>query len=216
MIKFSIFSTPFNSSHKLILIPIFFLLLFQQEPSADNLELTLLKEIHQQRNKNLDNTFLFITNSSTYLSLGIPIFTFTTGIIKKDSALIKNGIYLGETILVSIITSTCLKYITQRNRPFVSYPDIIENIANESGYSFPSRHTSNAFATATSLSIVFPKWYVILPSFLWASSIAYSRLHLGAHYPTDVFAGALLGCASGYITYKLNKLLKAPFPFSNF
>lgn len=115
-----------------------------------------------------------------------------------------NGIYLGETILLSIISSTCLKHNIQCKRPFVSHPDIIENVANGSCYSFPSRHTSNAFATATSLSIAFPEWYT---SFLWASTIGYTRLHPGVHYPSDVFAGALLGCASGYVTYMLNKLL---------
>ena len=71
----------------------------------------------------------------------------------------------------------------------------------------PSGHTSGAFATATALSLKYPEWYVIVPSYLWASSVGLSRMHLGLHYPTDVLAGAVLGAGSAYLTYKVNEWL---------
>jgi membrane-associated phospholipid phosphatase len=74
--------------------------------------------------------------------------------------------------------------------------------------SFPSGHTSDAFATATSLSIAFPKWYVIAPSFLWACSVGYSRMDLGVHYPSDVMAGAIIGAGSAYLCYKANRWIQ--------
>jgi membrane-associated phospholipid phosphatase len=65
-----------------------------------------------------------------------------------------------------------------------------------------------AFALATSLSLSYPKCYIIVPSFAWASSVGYSRMDLGVHYPSDVLAGAIVGavvplchCAVPY-TYK--------------
>jgi membrane-associated phospholipid phosphatase len=72
----------------------------------------------------------------------------------------------------------------------------------------PSGHTSTAFATATSLSMAYPKWYVIIPSYAWASSVGYSRMHLGVHYPSDVFIGAIVGSGSAFLTHKANQWLE--------
>lgn len=102
--------------------------------------------------------------------------------------------------------STALKYSVNRERPFVTYPDIIKKTDTHSP-SFPSGHTSNAFATATSLSLAYPKLYIIFPSFAYAGTVAYSRMHLGVHYPSDVAAGAVIGAGCAYLTHKVNKLL---------
>lgn len=156
------------------------------------------------RNESLDPTFRFITNSVSPLSIVTPIIIFSAGLVKKDSILKSKGIYIGETILVGTLFSTALKYSVNRDRPFVTYP-IIEKATSGGSPSFPSAHTSEAFATATSLSIAFPKCYVIAPAFLWACAVGYSRMDLGVHYPSDVLAGAIVGSGSAFLTYKLNK-----------
>ena len=61
---------------------------------------------------------------------------------------------------------------------------------------------------AGSLSLQYPKWYVILPSYLYAGTVAYSRMDLGVHYLTDIAGGILIGSSSAYMTYKINKNLK--------
>jgi membrane-associated phospholipid phosphatase len=106
--------------------------------------------------------------------------------------------------LVSGFVTISMKYAIQRDRPFVTYPDI-QKLTGAGSPSFPSGHTSEAFATATSLSLAFPKWYVIAPSFLWASAAGYSRMHLGVHYPSDVLVGALVGAGSAWLCHELNK-----------
>ena len=73
----------------------------------------------------------------------------------------------------------------------------------------PSGHTSSVFATATSLSMAYPKWYVVVPSFVWAGSVGYSRMHLGVHYPSDVIIGALVGSGSAILTRKANQWLNS-------
>jgi membrane-associated phospholipid phosphatase len=171
---------------------------------SQNADIDLLRKINVGRNQNLDNTFLVITNSVTPISILAPVSVAGIGFIKKDSTLKNKGIYIGATLLVSAGITVGLKYSVRRPRPFVTYPEI-EKMTKAGSESFPSGHTSTAFATATSLSLAFPKWYVIAPSYLWACSVGYSRMHLGVHYPSDVLAGAVVGAGSAILCYKANQ-----------
>lgn len=173
---------------------------------SQNLDIHLLREINIERNKSLDGSFKFITNSTSSVSLAIPISIMAVGLAEKDKTLFSKGLYIGTSWLCSTVISLSTKYIVNRKRPFVTYPDI-EKITSGGSPSFPSGHTSEAFSTATSLSIAFPKWYIITPSFLWAGLVGYSRLDLGVHYPSDVLAGAIIGSGSAYLCYKVNKWL---------
>ena len=172
--------------------------------NAQNIDITILSDINVNRNTSLDPTFKAITNSALPISVATPLIIYSVGLIKKDSTIKNQALFIGETFLVSAFITTALKYSIKRERPFNTYPDI-EKVTAAPGYSFPSGHTSTAFATATSLSMEYPKWYIIAPSFAWASAVGYSRMHLGVHYPSDVVAGAIVGSGSAYISYKLNK-----------
>ncbi|RTY67188.1 phosphatase PAP2 family protein [Flavobacterium sp. LB2P53] len=174
--------------------------------NAQNNDINILRDINVDRNKNLDPTFKLITNSAVPIGLVTPIIIYSVGLLKKDNAAKKEAIFVGEAFLVNAFITTALKHTIKRQRPFKTYPDI-DQAASTVGYSFPSGHTSSAFATATSLSLAYHKWYVIAPSFVWASAVGYSRMHLGVHYPSDVVAGAVLGSGSAYLTYKANKWL---------
>ena len=107
---------------------------------------------------------------------------------------------LFRSVLSTIVTHG-VKRIVQRERPFKQYPDIVSRDEG-GGYSFPSGHTSAAFNTATALSLLYPKWYVIAPSFLWAGSVGYARMYQGVHYPSDVLVGAIVGAGTAWIGYK--------------
>ena len=181
------------------------ILLYFHAPSfGQNADINLLRELNINRPQSLDGTFQVITHSITPVSVGIPTTMVIAGLIKKDSSLIHNGLYIGGSILASSIITVGLKYGIDRDRPFVTYPEI-EKLTHAGSPSFPSGHTSMAFSTATSLSITYPRWYVIAPSFLWASGVGYSRMHLGVHYPSDVFVGALIGSGSAWLCHILNK-----------
>jgi membrane-associated phospholipid phosphatase len=172
--------------------------------NAQNSDIDLLKNINLNRNTDLESTMIGLTNSVVPISIGTPIVIYAVGLIEKDSLTKKKAFFLGETFAASAFVTLVLKNATKRDRPYVTYPEI-DNVVEESSYSFPSGHTSMAFATATSLSMAYPKWYVIAPSFLWAGAVGYSRMYLGVHYPTDVLAGALVGSGSAFLCYKLNK-----------
>ena len=77
----------------------------------------------------------------------------------------------------------------------------------EADPSFPSGHTAAAFSLATSLSITYPKWYVIAPSAVWACGVGLARINQGVHYPSDVLAGAAIGVGCGFLNIYVNKWL---------
>ncbi|MEY4792532.1 MAG: hypothetical protein RIT34_1339 [Bacteroidota bacterium] len=180
--------------------------LFSLQLSAQNLDIDLLRKINVERNTALDPAFKFVTNSVSPIGLGAPLVITSIGFIQKDQVLKNKGYYIGATLLTSALITTSLKFAIDKDRPFETYPEI-QKLTSAGSPSFPSGHTSEAFATATSLSLAFPKWYVIAPSFIWASAAGYSRMHLGVHYPSDVLVGALIGSGSAWLCHELNKKL---------
>lgn len=185
---------------------IFFLLSFVIV-SSQNIDFNILKQVNSNRNKALDPTFKAITNSAIPISIATPVVLYSIGMIQKDSLIKKKAVFVGETFLVSAFITLASKQIIKRERPYNRYLEL-DPVVFENSYSMPSGHTSTAFATATSLSLAYPKWYVIAPSFVWAGSVGYSRMHLGVHYPSDVFIGALVGSGSAFLTHKANQWLE--------
>jgi membrane-associated phospholipid phosphatase len=165
-----------------------------------------LKHINLDRNRSLDGTFRFITNYAAPVSFGVPVLICGTGFIKHDSLTVRNSLNIGTALVVTVIITTITKYSVNRTRPFIKY-SIIEKGSSGGSPSFPSGHTSEAFALATSVSLTYPKWYVIASSFVWAGAVGYSRMDLGVHYPSDVLAGAVLGAGCSWITFKINQRL---------
>ncbi len=188
-----------------------FILFFSFPVFSQNADIDLLKKINSSYTSNGGSVFTFVTNSVDYGGIGLPIGLFATGIIRKDKVMTINSYELVTSTIVGSVLTTTMKFSFDRTRPFVTYPNDITKYTKAGSKSFPSGHTSMAFATATSISLMYPKWYIIAPSFLWASSIGYSRMYLGVHYPSDVLAGALLGAGSSIGTHYLFKYLKTKY-----
>ncbi|MDD3080220.1 MAG: phosphatase PAP2 family protein [Paludibacter sp.] len=188
---------------------------------SQNIDINVLRDINLNRNRQLDGVFKGITNSAAPVAIGTPIILYGISLLEKDSVNRQKAIFIGVSVISATAIATILKYAVNRPRPFITYP-YLEKLSDGGSPSFPSGHTSDAFALATSVSMAYPKWYVIAPSFLWAGAVGYSRMDLGVHYPSDVLAGALLGTASAYLCYKanewihLNKKKKLRLSLSNF
>lgn len=174
------------------------------------IETKWLHTVNSESSGFVRNSSKLISSSTPFIVAGLPLLLLVDGYVSKDENRVADGWYMASSVAFSGISALVLKSITNRNRPYETYPGYIipENI--ESNSSFPSFHTSVAFSFATSLSMRHPKWYVIAPSMLWASSVAYSRMNLGVHYPSDVAAGVILGAGSAWLTYKMNKWLHKP------
>jgi membrane-associated phospholipid phosphatase len=183
---------------------LFAILLFGCIPeiSAQNSDINLLRNINGPINSNPDALMRGVSNSVVPLMIAVPTGLLIYQRCKYGSWTHKYEPYvIGATLITSTAITLGLKYSVNRPRPFVTYTDIFQKDAHIGPYSFPSGHTSSAFALATSVSLCYPKWYVIAPAVLWACTVGYSRMYLGVHYPTDVAIGAIIGSASALLSH---------------
>lgn len=100
-------------------------------------------------------------------------------------------------VFLSDQTCNAIKAIVKRNRP--------DRKGNPKGnfwkrlgfYSFPSSHAANMFTVAILLS----HWYsyLIVPLFLLAGLVSFSRIYLNNHYPSDIIIGGIIGLTYGYL-----------------
>jgi undecaprenyl-diphosphatase len=86
-----------------------------------------------------------------------------------------------------------------RSRPFVAHPhsELLVSHARDAG--FPSDHATGAFAMAMALWLYDRTIGAIC--FVLAAIVAFARVYVGVHYPSDVVAGALIGMAVALIFY---------------
>lgn len=149
----------------------------------------------QNRTPQKTGFMLFLSKTYTYGDVGVPAGLLAAGVIGNDRQMRENALYVASSTAIAYGLNQLIKIVVKRPRPFVQNIKIVP-VYQAREYSFPSGHTSSTIATATALSIAYPKWYVIAPAFLWAGSVSYSRMYLGVHYPTDVAGGALLGAGT--------------------
>jgi membrane-associated phospholipid phosphatase len=170
-----------------------------------------LQNLSQSRTPGMTRFMQGISNTTTPICIGVPVGLFITSIITKDHDMQRKSVYIVEALGVASVLALSLKYTISRPRPSTQ-DSLIIPASDQGSPSFPSGHTTEAFAIATSLSLAYPKWFIIAPSFLWAATVGYSRMYLGVHYPTDVLAGAVLGSGSALLCRKINQLLFSSKP----
>ncbi|MFM9909596.1 MAG: phosphatase PAP2 family protein [Chitinophagaceae bacterium] len=117
-------------------------------------------------------------------------------------------------VLISFICSGLLaqflKFIFHAPRPKAfleasQYSKFFEGVTNSGWNSFPSGHTTTAFAVATILAFYSTNTRVAVFYLLLALLVGYSRIYLGHHFLEDVLAGAVLGLISSCLVLKLTK-----------
>lgn len=130
-------------------------------------------------NPALNTLFTWISFTADTLFMVLMIAALYLGGYRKEALVV------AIVFLVTNVVTLGLKYLIARPRP----SDL--GIIPESEPSFPSGHTSNAFAFATTLSYYHRKVAPFL--FAWALLVAFSRVFLGFHYFTDLLGGAVVG-----------------------
>ncbi len=99
--------------------------------------------------------------------------------------------------VASATANLAAKHIFPRSRPEMSAVPATRHARMPTSGSFPSGHTTSAFAFVTAVTADLP--LLALPLYGTAASVGYSRVHNGVHYPTDVVSGAVLGLAVGTV-----------------
>ena len=187
------------------------LCLFVPKGAAQNWDINTLHKVNSWDGNFVRNYNKIISRTEPYVAVGVPVAMALAAWIKNDKKLLKDAVYVGTSVAGAFVVTYGMKYLVDRQRPYDRYPDRVHAYSHESSPSFPSGHTATAFALATSLSVKYPKWYVIAPSALWACSVGVSRMNEGVHYPSDVLAGAAIGAgcvvANIYINRWLNRWL---------
>ena len=184
------------------ILPLLFFLLINNKLPAQNFDINLLKSINKTEGS-FKKAYLN-TNADlvTPLSFGVPAAIALVGFIRHNKQLQKDGLYIAGSYIGSAIITYSIKHIVQRQRPYQKYTFIIQRAGADNDLSFPSGHTSAAFCTATSIALRYRKWYFVAPSYVFATSVAWARMYQGVHYPSDVFAGAVVGAGSAWLGWK--------------
>ena len=169
-------------------------------------DFTVLKSLQDSRTPAANTLWVWVSNSfvlAPVVPATLAVCGWTNPDTRQGDILLTNACEVGGALLLNAGLTMGLKALVSRPRPWVAYPSDLFCLQHVASKSFPSGHTSFAFATATSLSLIYPRWYVVLPAYLWAGAVGFSRLYVGAHYPTDVLAGALIGSGSALIIHAL-------------
>ncbi len=181
------------------LINFLFFLLIHFFKVLYEIDLHLLELINHERIKPLDGFFIFLTNTSYIVAFGIPVVLLIYTLIKHLYRLKRQTLLILISLGINSIIIKIIKYTVNRQRPF-EVDSFIEKLSGGGSPSFPSGHTADAFLIATSLSILFLKqkvWLFLI--WLWAFMVAYSRLALGVHYPSDVVASMIISSSLAII-----------------
>ncbi|MHC1719983.1 MAG: phosphatase PAP2 family protein [Clostridiaceae bacterium] len=165
----------------------------------NTLDYNLLIQIHNLTSNNFfDHIMPGISAMGNFGAIWILISLIL--IIRKEYRMV--GIMCILAVIITTIAGEgIIKHLVQRPRPFVQFPSIQLLISEPATYSFPSGHTASSFAVAFVIADRIRK--AALPVFVMASAIAFSRIYLMVHYPTDIIAAVLLG----FICAKLTVLL---------
>lgn len=168
------------------------------------MEFEILHALQDLHSNVLDKIMLLITTLGDagllWIGTGL-LLIFVPAIGKEDKEHVKMRKIMGISMLLSLLINficgnLIIKNIVQRPRPYVVDTSVVPLIF-PSEYSFPSGHTSSSFTAACAIFLNHKKAGIV--AFIMAAMIAFTRLYLFVHYPTDILGGIVLGITCAFI-----------------
>lgn len=162
------------------------------------MEMEFLLFLQELRNPILD---FFFSNITLLGNAGI-IWIIACIVMLCTKKYRKYGILFAISLVICFLVGNIfLKNVIARERPCWVNTDIALLIPNPKDYSFPSGHSMHSFVGALSIWYANKKWGI--GAFILAGLIAFSRMYLFVHYPTDVIAGIGIGLLVTFLIHKI-------------
>jgi len=159
-----------------------------------DIELAILDAIQGLRFPALDFVMSYITHLG---DAGLLFIVLTLLLLCFKKTRIYGVVCATALVLDFLSVNLIIKPLVARERPFTLRPEIALLVKQPLDYSFPSGHTAVSFAFASAIS-AYSKRYRLW-AYVLAAVIAFSRLYLYLHFPSDVLAGAAIGFLCGYV-----------------
>jgi len=163
----------------------------QPNPPAPYAYARSLSKVASWYGRNGKNAFVVLGAVTGAVALG--------GVIADDDEVLTTSAIMAESVLFSTGITYVSKIVTGRARPRTGEgPHKFEwfvSPTRKDHVSFPSGHTSSAFALAGAAAGRHPNWYVEVPAYLFAAAAGIQRIDADAHWLSDVLAGGFLGYA---------------------
>ncbi|MCB2377085.1 phosphatase PAP2 family protein [Hymenobacter sp. BT635] len=175
--------------------------------NLQDLDRWLLLAANNNHSRTLDAWMIFFSERFVWFPAYLVILVVLSYLFRRRATLLLPLLGL-SVALADGISSRFFKPYFARLRPCHD-PRLSAtlNLANGCGgqFGFLSSHAANAFALAVFLCLVLPRRYRLAKVLIliWAALVSYSRMYLGAHYPSDVLAGATLGSLAAWACFRL-------------
>ncbi len=177
--------------------------------SSEGLDMKIFHLINNSRTPTLDKIISVTDKSIFFTSAVVPPALFAVSRMNEHYYDENTSVLLGTSEVISYGVTYTLKRVLKRTRPFGEHRDVNHSQADDFGidnYSFPSGHSTVAFAFATSLSLRYnDKPLLIAGLYTYSSLIAVGRVYLGVHYPSDVVGGMIVGAGTSILVNSLRK-----------
>lgn len=168
------------------------------------MELEILHGIQTLHREGLNEAMIFLSALGNGGIFWIVVSVILVAVPQKDKSgpARKCGFTMMAAMLFSyVVGNLFLKNVIARPRPFLADDSVKLLIDFPSEYSFPSGHTLNSFTAAVTIFLYHKR--AGIAALILAALIAFSRLYLFVHYPTDIVGGILLGIGDACLIYWL-------------
>lgn len=156
-------------------------------------------------NRALDDVMKFSAQYLVYAIAALVVVSwFVRGVSREEARL---GVYTAVlAAVVALVIAKLIQHYYVHQRPFVTRTDVTLLVDHARDASFPSEHTTGAFALAAGLGFYRRAWGLLLIAL--ACLMAFARVFVGIHWPADVASGAAIGIAVAAVLWFARPVLE--------